>query len=323
MKKKGLIIATIVMVLVLAVSLTTATYAWFTTTGVTTISGFDVSVTANNDVNIGMKEDNSYSASATADSFKTGAVALSGATPGQLFTGTWTGTTGLGPEITHTFNWGAQSKAVGFSNAALQASDISSKTTATGNLTAIGNSSAYIYGANYNDAKTALANVEAGIANGDTGSDPVVKADYVYMFLGVQPTKALTTCELIILVDGTNSTGTTCGILSAIHVAHRENGTTAWTDSQPFSTSYSDNLTSATLTWTTDQSRCYAASYSGGTAPTSKAGRVVIDMPLKTANSINQVELLIYIDGTDGDCNNLGLTASAAIKLFFNTVPQA
>ena len=37
MKKKGLIIATIVMVLVLAVSLTTATYAWFTLSDVTKI----------------------------------------------------------------------------------------------------------------------------------------------------------------------------------------------------------------------------------------------------------------------------------------------
>ena len=51
MKKKGLIVATIVMVLVLAVSLTTATYAWFTasasavkqTKGVYTLSASNLS----------------------------------------------------------------------------------------------------------------------------------------------------------------------------------------------------------------------------------------------------------------------------------------
>ena len=44
MKKKGLIISTVVMVVVLIASLTTATYAWFTASNKTEIKGFDVSV---------------------------------------------------------------------------------------------------------------------------------------------------------------------------------------------------------------------------------------------------------------------------------------
>ena len=46
MKKKGLIIATIVMVLVLAVSLTTATYAWFSSTGTVKVSSVTLNTNA-------------------------------------------------------------------------------------------------------------------------------------------------------------------------------------------------------------------------------------------------------------------------------------
>ena len=65
MKKKGLIVATIVMVLVLAVSLTTATYAWFTAIDETTITDIGFSVGAGSDVIIGVKENGIYDGSAT------------------------------------------------------------------------------------------------------------------------------------------------------------------------------------------------------------------------------------------------------------------
>ena len=54
MKKKGLIIATIVMVLVLAVSLTTATYAWFSTQASTKVDTISVTVDAASAVAIGV-----------------------------------------------------------------------------------------------------------------------------------------------------------------------------------------------------------------------------------------------------------------------------
>ena len=46
MKKKGLIISTIVMVVVLIASLTTATYAWFTSTATATISSMNIQTSA-------------------------------------------------------------------------------------------------------------------------------------------------------------------------------------------------------------------------------------------------------------------------------------
>ena len=94
MKKKGLIISTVVMVVVLIASLTTATYAWFTTSASTSIQGFDVSVAAGNVMNIGLNKQGytAYSASATPDNFVSGACEyVADPTNGQFAAGYWTG----------------------------------------------------------------------------------------------------------------------------------------------------------------------------------------------------------------------------------------
>lgn len=54
MKKKGLIVATIVMVLVLAVSLTTATYAWFSSTASATVDDLAITTKAADGLQIAM-----------------------------------------------------------------------------------------------------------------------------------------------------------------------------------------------------------------------------------------------------------------------------
>jgi len=54
MKKKGLIVATIVMVLVLAVSLTTATYAWFSNTASVSVDNVTVAVASASNISLGI-----------------------------------------------------------------------------------------------------------------------------------------------------------------------------------------------------------------------------------------------------------------------------
>ena len=54
MKKKGLIVATIVMVLVLAVSLTTATYAWFSSNASATVDDLEITTKAADGLQIAM-----------------------------------------------------------------------------------------------------------------------------------------------------------------------------------------------------------------------------------------------------------------------------
>ena len=131
MKKKGLIISTVVMVVVLIASLTTATYAWFTASSKTEIAGFDVSVVSNNAVNIGMKSAYGLADTVSETQFVTGDVTFtSGNTaesgPGIMANpGSWKGTTGLSSTLTHNINWGSQAQAVGVSTETITGEDFS------------------------------------------------------------------------------------------------------------------------------------------------------------------------------------------------------
>lgn len=317
MKKKGLIIATIVMVLVLAVSLTTATYAWFTVSDVTTIDAFTVSVVSDNAVNIGVKTNNTYEAAGATnpDLYKNGAVTYSG-TAGAIGGGTWAGDlTGLGATIEHNIVWGEQKKAVGVTTAATAEEATKANTglwtQASGQkvIAANGTTTELV------DDSRALA-----VANND-GAD---KADYAYLFLGVQAAKTLTTNELVILVDGTDSPGTIVGILAALHVAYRVDGG-EWTDAEVFSEAWDDALADVTCNLSEEQAASYKNSYGVATAPTTKAQAVIIplDDSLVANGHISQVEIVIYIAGADDDCRNEALNSSGAISIFFHTVAQA
>ena len=54
MKKKGLIISTVVMVVVLIASLTTATYAWFSAQASATVDDLSITTTASSGLQIAM-----------------------------------------------------------------------------------------------------------------------------------------------------------------------------------------------------------------------------------------------------------------------------
>ena len=98
MKKKGLIISTIVMVVVLIASLTTATYAWFNNHGTAKVDNIDFSVQSATSVMIGVNKDNAYDSTKTLTNF------VSGGTSFNTSTDKWTGTNGLGLEVHHNIN---------------------------------------------------------------------------------------------------------------------------------------------------------------------------------------------------------------------------
>lgn len=326
MKKKGLIIATIVMVLVLAVSLTTATYAWFTLSDVTTIKAFNVEVVPNNAVNIGLLADYNNVAydedTINADNFVYGNVVYAPGTAGVLG-GTWTGSTGLGATLEHNIEWGAQKKAVGLTTAGTAAEALPTNTTIIPDAADF--SGKKLVAANGDTTK--LSNQELAVANyNEANTEFDGASDYVHMVLGVQATKALQTNELILMLDGKESDGTIVGILAAVHVAYRVNDG-AWVDEEFFTCDYKAALADQTLTLEEYQKNAYETSYEaqGVTAPTSKAGIVVIDLSEKAIaqDQIAQVEIIIYIAGSDADCNNMALNASGAISIFFATVDAA
>ena len=246
MKKKGLIVATIVMVLVLAVSLTTATYAWFTTSASTSIDGFNLSVTAGNVMNIGLNNSTytTYSAAASADSFDSGECVYTQDAAGQYANGYWTGTTGLSATVGHDIQWSNQSKAVGFSTDANVATDATLAT--LGNTGFITKDSLAVIKAN-GTAQTSMTGQEFAYANRKSeATTDEGNGDYVYMWLGAQPTKLIVddTNKLYVVVQVQGS-GTTIGMAAAIHVAYRVNGDInggEWTDVDVFDKSTSTDF---------------------------------------------------------------------------------
>ena len=71
MKKKGLIISTVVMVVVLIASLTTATYAWFTAASSVVVDSIKLEVTSDANVNVGVKKSTASPDSKTYDDYLT------------------------------------------------------------------------------------------------------------------------------------------------------------------------------------------------------------------------------------------------------------
>lgn len=349
MKKKGLIISTVVMVVVLIASLTTATYAWFTVSNKTTISGFNLSVVSGNAVNIGVKANNKHELNAYNDMFLSGQVNWNhGTTEGALgeTAGTWTdGTKGLTATLDHQIKWGEQSKAVGAFNAKNHSVETDSNEygvigdtpevikRGTGfvgkaNTVASGDTT-YLNAANLGTGTT-LANVSPAYANKNKDDSAEQKTgDYAYLFLGAAPAEELTSNSLILMLDGTNSTGTNVGMLAAVHVAYRvtkagaTNVTTKWTEVQFFNVGYRDALQEQNPNLTPEEKKAYETAYTSGSttakAPTSKAGVVRIGDLSTAQGAIDQIEIIIYIAGSDPDCIDNAKNASGEIKMFFAT----
>ena len=351
MKKKGLIISTVVMVVVLIASLTTATYAWFTVSNKTTIEGFNVQVVAGNAVNIGVKTDNKHKTTGIVDSdFMSGTVKWTNRQPGTIgeTAGSWSdGTIGLSSQLQHQIKWGAQTKAVGaivgtentLSKDSRQYGFIGTgtfnKKQHTGLATSLADNNKVFLNAANLDKGTTLLQPTAAYANvgqGTTGDNTEVNGDYAYLFLGASPTKALQKNTLIIMLDATNSTGTNVGILGAVHVAYRitkQNGeTTAWVEEEFFpNAAFNSKLEDQTITWETGEAEAYGVAFASGTqtvtAPTTKAGIIRIRDLSMGQNDIDQIEIIVYLAGSDADCVDSGKNASGDIKIFFLTEDKA
>lgn len=207
MKKKGLIISTVVMVVVLIASLTTATYAWFTTSNKTTISGFNVSVVSSNAVNIAMKKEYGFADTISPSDFTTGNVEFQTAGksetagPGNISKpGSWgSGSDGFSATLNHNINWGSQAKAVGSTNAAGANTD-ATKATAANTEFWVNGTAASDGGYNYDGTtagKTAVIAANKVAGSSDLTNQTLAYAningegagDYVHFILGVQPTK--------------------------------------------------------------------------------------------------------------------------------------
>ena len=344
MKKKGLIISTVVMVVVLIASLTTATYAWFTTSETTSIAGFNVSVTAGNVMSIGLNAQNytTYSSTATPDMFVSGDCKYVGGNEGQFATGYWTGSTGLGASITHDIVWSSQSKSVGFAKLAGDAA-ASTVTDSTVGLMTFPDWNKVI-AANGERGKIDSKTARFAVANKKTtaDTDDSTNGDFVYMFLGAQPTTALTagTNKLHVVIQPQGA-GTTNGMAAAIHVAYRVNGKSKdgtvgdWTDIDFSAVAKSDNsaynhprsgnsaVINGDVTGTPTSDFTGVGAYNSANKTTTISGAVNIDIDLTDYTDstqtapLDQIELVIYIAGADLDCFDSAKNGQIKIGLFF------
>ena len=336
MKKKGLLIATIVMVLVLAVSLTTATYAWFTASAATSIEGFNLSVTAGNVMNIGLNGTGlyDYNPDATPDSFVSGNVMYTpDPTDGHFAKGYWTGeVASLSDSIQHTIVWGEQEKAVGFCTLEASKTDATAATFATTKFM----SNDYQSVIKGSGDKISLNGQAHAIANGGYEEESkTVQGDYLYLFLGAQPTKYMKaeTNKLYIVVQSQGS-GTTIGMAAAIHVAVKLNGQqitdpseSGWEDIDVFGAKkYSDaksGLADVVVWGDYSKDTNVTGTYDASTKKTTFENAAVVEITLSEYFDasdplpLDQIQLLIYIAGADEDCNDMSKTGDIGIGIFF------
>lgn len=347
MKKKGLIISTVVMVVVLIASLTTATYAWFSASQRTEISGFNVSVVSSNAVNIGMKKVYGFADTATPDLFATGDVTFS--VTGTESTGAgkvdkpgeWTGTgDGFSATLNHNINWGSQKQAVGVTDEeGVTAANVQTKTNINNTTYWVNHTTnkGVVTYLNSNEGKKTVvaANkaqgesklVEQKLARANIGENDGEAGDYAHFILGVQPTKALSRNNFVIMVSPTTSTST-LGVLASIHVAYRTkmDGQTAsaWTEVDLYQNNHATttvaNVSNAGVT--DDVSNAYKTTYgTSQTVPTGSAAVVINNLDTQI-NKVTQIEVVIYMSGADSDCTDSGKTASGEVKMFFDSVNE-
>ena len=309
MKKKGLIISTAVMVVVLIASLTTATYAWFTAATKTEVTPIPFSVTSDSDLTIGVSKTNRIN------------TVEEGATLGQnLFVSgsglnydidqnKWTGTEGLGFEVDTGLNLSGMKKAV-FTGTPYSANDDQS-----GTIDATLEPEGTWVKASGNGTTVTKTEIAAAVANGK--SDDSVKGDYLDVCFGVASAKQNVTKVYCVIGVNPEQGNTTLGMNAAISFIYKiDDGNWSgiqqiYTQTGKFDYNASTPVTSvqtpATLpdiTWNPGAQTYTIEIFGDGTN-------------IVNQGEIHQIHIKLFINGKDGDCNNAAANVSSNITINF------
>ena len=352
MKKRGLIVATIVMVLVLAVSLTTATYAWFTATSEVTVDQISFQISSTADVVIGVHKNNTIS------------------TDAQTAANYWSGQTfyDTGSASKDPGTWGGEFNALGskVSFDGLTFAGIG-QAIGTGTLLPTGSygtydneTSTFTPGASLGGTADTAFNMSNYTANGmiqaqgqgataDTKTIDVAwkNVHYLDVVLGIQAVNSnLDTMTCYVTVTP-NVADAIIGMNAAIHVAWRvvAPGAVSVGDLQDvdvYGTSYTfattggvtntvyDNAKSAYDTLNSKTSTGLECLGGATTANLYAAGKsMTIAIPIASAGEGNisvgdiyQLQLVIYIAGFDSDCQEAAKGVSSTINITFAGVEK-
>ena len=337
MKKKGLIISTVVMVVVLIASLTTATYAWFTADSTTTIEPIEFSVSAGSDVSIGLKTDNTYAETVTSGSFMSGTTVIAdgfltdGVPNGTIPTENaayWDGTNNLGSSIDMQLDLSDMKKAVGTGKVggdAATAALASLRTEATSSVDGM------VMASGYGSAVTTTTTERA-----------FAQRDYLDVVIGVQATA--TDLEKVIcnITINPRSTDRDLGMNAAIHVAWKINGSLVngadgnvdfydKNTGDPQSGDYHLGTTTASIAKTAVGGNTNTVPYGGTSSQVLNNGAKNLAITITDAGSGNfvsreeifQIHLLIWIDGADEDCVQAAQGVGSQIYINFSAVAPA
>ena len=120
-------------------------------------------------------------------------------------------------------------------------------------------------------------------------------------------------------------------MLASIHVAYRitKDGvaTGDWTEVDVYGTANNSNTlkgqvkgntSKGGVLFDTDLTEAYKTSYKDSTPQTGSIALVISGLDLNK-DKITQLEIVIYMSGTDGDCNDQGKTSQGKINMFFQT----
>ena len=347
MKKKGLIISTVVMVVVLIASLTTATFAWFTQSATATIDSIAFQVGAGADLLIGVSGTNDFVASPTNAAFYSGSTTY---TQGSTFDaqGKWEGdVNALGVNIDlNNLNLSNISKAVGTGtftgNPGSWQADPRQYTPGT-NLG--GTADSQFNNTNYKNGMI-KAEGQATSVDAKTIDTAWKNFDYLDVVIGVQATNSnLKSMTCYVTVNP--GTGSIIGMNAAIHVAYElvkpgETAKNTLTDNDVYGTSNSyatkpngvNNTTYTTAKAAYDDAK---KTTSTGLTCIGGAGDVTLNQgamtfPITIDNltdgtidvaGIYQLHLVIYVAGFDGDCLEAAKGVSSTIYITFAGVEVA
>ena len=344
MKKKGLIISTVVMVVVLIASLTTATYAWITGTSTVTVDEINFGVSAGADLVIGLSATNNFVENPTQKSFYSGATTY---TPGATFDlqGSWLGDfnalasnidlNGLSlSNITKTVGTGK------FTGTAGSTYDAENKRIVDG--TGLGGTADDAFdNANY---KTGMIKAEGQATSVDTKTvDRAWKQfDYLDVVIGVQAAKAnLTSMTCYVTVNP--SLASIIGMNAAIHVAYEivkpgETATNTLVDNDVYGNFHYGTAPNGVENTVYNAAKgAYDVAKGitskgmtclGGTETELNQGAITFPITLDTSETgidvsgFYQLHLVIYISGPDSDCLEAAKGVSSTIYITFAGVQK-
>lgn len=314
MKKKGLIISTVVMVVVLIASLTTATYAWFTAASTVQVNDIALSVKSSAQVNVGVK----HGTGSTYNDYYYNTISLPASKTGNANAVEWEGTDiGLGSTLTFEDLQLGGSKAVGTSSYAEGWNGTDKIVDATTNM--LGDSKYVIVadgkkgeGANNNQVSYEEGSVALAEAN----------RDYLNATIGIEANKENLKGLFAKVEVVTTDSKVTLGVNAAIHfiikvgnkkinvepfgnlanTAVKSNATLNTNVSNPVitrtGTGQSAQLTSTFYFWIAQKTTSEDAFLTGG-------------------KEIKDFQIYAYIDGTDPHCV-LDAEGSCVIKISFD-----